>query len=124
MSKRTPLPNLAHPSNDYIPLALRKGSQHAHAAEYHNVFDGTTTSSHDDGETGMAGDAKGSKTKKQRERTVVVKLLSWFDGVKTGRGMPWRKELDPSTLDEPARGQRGYEVGNISFCKTRRNSNS
>ncbi|GAA6051115.1 hypothetical protein JCM3770_004722 [Rhodotorula araucariae] len=41
---------------------------------------------------------------------VQRKVLRWFDGVKGARGMPWRKEVDPASLSEDERTQRGYEV--------------
>src|SRR5258708_25399286 len=36
-------------------------------------------------------------------------LLRWYSGVHEVRGMPWRKQFDPS-LDADARAQRAYEV--------------
>ncbi|KAG8898958.1 hypothetical protein FRC00_002107, partial [Tulasnella sp. 408] len=36
-------------------------------------------------------------------------LLEWFDSVRDTRGMPWRKEYDPS-LSEDEKAQRAYEV--------------
>ncbi|KAG8989199.1 Mitochondrial carrier protein ymc2 [Tulasnella sp. 427] len=36
-------------------------------------------------------------------------LLEWFDSVRDTRGMPWRKEYDPSLSDEE-KAQRAYEV--------------
>nr|KIR87566.1 hypothetical protein I308_01588 [Cryptococcus tetragattii IND107] len=36
-------------------------------------------------------------------------LLSWFERVREKRGMPWRKEYDPS-LSIEEKGQRAYEV--------------
>lgn len=38
------------------------------------------------------------------------RLLEWYDSVKEGRGMPWRKEVKVEQLSREERSQRGYEV--------------
>jgi A/G-specific adenine glycosylase len=41
--------------------------------------------------------------------TPRVALLAWFDVVCDSRGMPWRKQFDPS-FGRDERAQRAYEV--------------
>lgn len=48
------------------------------------------------------------------------KVLSWYDRVKEGRGMPWRKEVDLGGLNKAERSQRGYEVRLIGSLEGRR----
>lgn len=45
----------------------------------------------------------------ERILPLRTSLLEWYDSVKSVRGMPWRKDYDPS-LDADARAQRAYEV--------------
>ncbi|KIO30707.1 hypothetical protein M407DRAFT_20236 [Tulasnella calospora MUT 4182] len=42
-------------------------------------------------------------------KPLTGSLLEWFDSVRDTRGMPWRKEYDPS-LSEDEKAQRAYEV--------------
>jgi A/G-specific adenine glycosylase len=42
--------------------------------------------------------------------SIQQALLDWFVDVRDSRGMPWRKQYDP-TLGPDGRAQRAYEVG-------------
>lgn len=50
-------------------------------------------------------------------RNIQENLATWFLTVHDARGMPWRKQYDPS-LPDAEKAQRAYEVGQISQPKS------
>ncbi|BGP08753.1 Adenine DNA glycosylase [Rhodotorula toruloides] len=116
-----PVPNATHPCASLIPSVLDPASliERPHPASYHAFL----TSPY----YPIASPSSEPPTKKRKKDSsepklppaldsaieaavVQKKLLAWFDGVKEKRGMPWRKEVDPKTLSQKDRTQRGYEV--------------
>ncbi|BGP40808.1 hypothetical protein JCM10450v2_004811 [Rhodotorula kratochvilovae] len=111
-----PPPNDAHPCAAQVPAALASLPVRPHPASYHTFL------------TSPFYPAPGSPPPaKKRKRAaapalplaldgaidaevVQRKVLTWFDGVRGKRGMPWRKDVDPASLSEEERTQRGYEV--------------
>ncbi|GAA6003037.1 hypothetical protein JCM10207_001957 [Rhodosporidiobolus poonsookiae] len=122
-SKPLPPPNTAHPCASLLPTVLSTSSlpDRPHSASYHTFLSSPFYPSTSRTPSGSEPPTK--KRKKADEPTlpplldeaidagvVQRKLLSWFDGVKETRGMPWRKEVYPAALSKEERAQRGYEV--------------
>ncbi|GAA5890719.1 hypothetical protein JCM8208_004972 [Rhodotorula glutinis] len=112
-----PRPNTAHPCASQLDVALAPSSLPArpHAASYHCFLSSPYYPA--------PPSPSPAKKRKKAEPTlppavdgaleaevVQQKLLGWFDGVRATRGMPWRKDVDPASMDEDERTQRGYEV--------------
>ncbi|GAA6007004.1 A/G-specific adenine glycosylase [Rhodotorula paludigena] len=116
-ARALPPPNTAHPCASLLPAVFAPASfaDRPHPAAYHCLLKSPFY-------TTEAPTSSAKKRKRDEpalppplegavEAEVVQRaLLAWFDGVKEKRGMPWRKEVDPRTLSEEERGQRGYEV--------------
>lgn len=113
-----PSPNLAHPANALIATALSKHSSHSHSSSYHSFI----TSPHSILKRGIKS-TNGEGKKRAAPPSypdclpqpiaalaINEKMLTWFDGVKESRGMPWRVEVDPDKLSKAEGNQRGYEV--------------
>ncbi|BGP25269.1 A/G-specific adenine DNA glycosylase [Rhodotorula toruloides] len=116
-----PAPNATHPCASLLPTVLNPTSlnERPHPASYHAFLTSLYYPK-------ISSDSEPPTKKRKKDssqpklppaldtaiQAVIVqqKLLAWFDGVKEKRGMPWRKEVDPKTLPQKERTQRGYEV--------------
>lgn len=119
-SSSTPLPppNTSHPCASQIAHAL--SSSRAHSSSYHSFLTSSYLS------TAPPLKKKGTKAPPILPPLVDApieaivlqkKVLRYYDGVKEGRGMPWRKEVDLEGLDKAERSQRGYEVRSFVACR-------
>lgn len=111
-----PAPNLSHPSAAAVPRSL--DLQRPHPASHHTFisspfYPSTATK-------GKKGPPPLPPLAKNPIAVEVVqrKVLAWYDGVKEGRGMPWRKEVIVSDLTEAEKTQRGYEGAYRCFFLT------
>lgn len=117
-----PQPNQAHPCASLLPSALAPSTftDRPHSPAYHCFITSPyypSTSRTTDEPPKKRSKASSSVPKLPAALDTAIdavvlqqKLLSWFDGVKEKRGMPWRKDLDPNTLSRKEKNRRGYEV--------------
>ncbi|KAK4705882.1 A/G-specific adenine glycosylase, partial [Phenoliferia sp. Uapishka_3] len=101
-----PPPLLSHPSTSALPHALTPGRPHP--PSYHTFISSPYYPS-------------SAKSKKPslpplaahpiEVEVVQRKVLEWYDGVKEGRGMPWRKEVNVGEMSRQEKTQRAYEDG-------------
>ncbi|BGP32748.1 hypothetical protein JCM10296v2_004532 [Rhodotorula toruloides] len=116
-----PAPNATHPCASLIPSVLDPASliERPHSASYHafltSPYYPTVSSKSEPPTKKRKKDSSEPKLPPALDTAIEAvsvqkKLLEWFDGVKEKRGMPWRKEVDPKTLSQKERTQRGYEV--------------
>lgn len=116
-----PAPNATHPCASLLPAVLDPASlaERPHPASYHafltSPYYPTASSTSEPPTKKRKKDSSEPKLPPALDTAIEAavvqrKLLGWFDGVKEKRGMPWRKEVDPKTLSQKERTQRGYEV--------------
>ncbi|BGP16879.1 hypothetical protein JCM10213_007326 [Rhodosporidiobolus nylandii] len=122
--RRLPPPNDSHPCASLLPSVLADPSlaDRPHPGSYHTFLSSPLYPSHTLGTRDSSPPPKKRKKKDDEPKLppllegaldasiVQRKLLSWFDGVRDTRGMPWRKDVDPAALSAEERAQRGYEV--------------
>lgn len=112
-----PLPNVRHPANRHITVAISKASEHSHHSSYHSFITPSTppvvasNSNVNKRSNNLAPSAFPEALPNAIDALILnEKLLKWFDSVKESRGMPWRVEQDVTTLSKTQLSQRGYEV--------------
>jgi A/G-specific adenine glycosylase len=125
-----PPPNTLHPCAALLPSVLSPSSlssgSRPHPASYHSFlsspfFPTPSTSSSNRTEEPPSKKRKTSSKVEQPKLPPLLetasdveetqkRLLEWYDSVKEGRGMPWRKEVKVEQLSREERSQRGYEV--------------
>ena len=114
-----PAPNASHPSSSSIPAALAAGRPHP--PSYHTFLSSPFYQ--------IASSSKGNKAAfalpPLADRPIAVevvqqKVMDWFDGVKEGRGMPWRKEVVIKELSTAEQTQRGYEASAFAWLRDRK----
>ncbi|KAI5476621.1 A/G-specific adenine glycosylase [Pseudohyphozyma bogoriensis] len=115
-------PNASHPAAraGLIDAAL-SSRQHAHPASYHSFISSKylsppTSSSSARGKRPPPSPLAPPLPDAIPASVVQERLIRWFEGVKTDRGMPWRKDVDARIAEKDGgmttaqRSQRGYEV--------------
>ncbi|KAL8277243.1 hypothetical protein RQP46_010312 [Phenoliferia psychrophenolica] len=108
-SHTLPSANLSHPSSSFLPGALAAGRPHP--PTYHTFISSPFYPSTASTKGKKAAPALPSLAANPIPVKVVQqKVLKWYDGVKEGRGMPWRKEVVIGELSTTQKTQRGYEV--------------
>jgi hypothetical protein len=117
-----PQPNQAHPCASLLPSALAPSTftDRPHPPAYHcfvtsPYYPRTARTTDEPPKKRSKASTSAPKLPPALDTAIdaVVlqqKLLTWFDGVKDKRGMPWRKDIDPNTLSRKEKNRRGYEV--------------
>ncbi|GAA5863983.1 hypothetical protein JCM3774_004444 [Rhodotorula dairenensis] len=117
-----PQPNLVHPCASLLPSSLGSSTftDRPHPASYHcfvtsPYYPSTSRTTDEPPKKRAKASSAAPRLPPPLEAAIEAvvlqqKLLSWFDGVKENRGMPWRKEISPNTLSRKEKNRRGYEV--------------